>query len=72
MTKSIRGIKQKYEAGLLRLPGVVSVGIGLDKDDKQAIIVGLETPMTALDTRFPNHLEGIPVIYKTTGRIKAR
>ena len=44
MTSSIQEVKKQHETLLLDMPGVVSVGIGLDSNGQQAIIVGLDGP----------------------------
>jgi hypothetical protein len=40
MPSSIQEVKKQHEARFLDMPGVVSVGMGLDPNGNQAIIVG--------------------------------
>ena len=69
MTPSIQEVKNKYVDELMRDPNVVSVGIGLDETGQQAIVLGLK--QTATDQSLPMSLEGIPVITKVVGTLKA-
>lgn len=72
MPISIKEVKTQYEAQLLQLPGVVSVGIGRDDNGKPAIIVGLERSNPATEARLPHHLEGYPVVLTIVGQIKSQ
>ena len=72
MSPSIKEVKTRYETQILQMAGVVSVGIGLDKNGREAIIIGLEGPNTETEARLPSELEGYPVIIQTVGRIKAQ
>lgn len=72
MSPSIKVVKDKYEAQLLQMAGVVSVGIGLDKNGQQAIIIGLDGPNPNTEARLPTELEGYPVRVQTVGQIKAQ
>ena len=72
MSPSIKEVKNKYEAQLLQMAGVVSVGIGLDKNGQQAIIIGLDGPNPKTEAQLPTELEGYPVRIQTVGQIKAQ
>jgi len=72
MPNSIKDVKTKHEERLLQLPGVVSVGIGQDKNGNQAIIVGLEHSDPETESQLPTLLEGYPVVVRVVGRIKAQ
>lgn len=72
MPKTIRDIKTQHEARMLRLPGVVSVGIGQDENGNPAIIVGLERPHPDTESQLPDRLGGYPVMVRNVGRIKAQ
>ena len=72
MQKSIKDVKAQHEERLLQIPGVVSVGIGLDENGKPAIIVGLERPDPETESQLPSQLEGYPVVVRIVGRIKAQ
>ena len=72
MQANIEEVKNRHEAQLLSLPGVVSVGIGLD-DNKQAIIVvGISADNEALKARLPQQLEGHRVSVEYIGKVRAQ
>jgi hypothetical protein len=72
MAPSIQEVKRQHEADLFNLAGVVSVGIGLDSNGNQAIIVGLERPDPETEAKIPASMEGYPVVVKIVGSIKAQ
>ena len=72
MPLSIQEVKKQHEARFLDMPGVVSVGIGLDPNGNQAIIVGLDGPRPETEARIPAILENYPVVVQSTGPIKAQ
>ena len=72
MPHSIKEVKTQHETRLLQLPGVVSVGIGLDENGQSAIIVGLDKPNPETKAQMPEKLEGYPVVVRVVGPIKAQ
>jgi hypothetical protein len=70
--KTISEVKRTYEAELLSLPDVVSVGIGQDPAGNQVIAVGLAGDNPKTKALVPERLEGYPVIVKITGLIKSQ
>jgi hypothetical protein len=72
MSPSIQEVKKQHEADFLNLPNVVSVGIGLNPNGDQAIIVGLNRPNPATEAKIPPTLEGYPVVVQIVGGIKAQ
>ena len=72
MAPSIKDVKAKYEAQLLQIPGVVSVGIGRDESGRPAIMIGLEGANPETESKLPPSLEGYPVRVLTVGKIKAQ
>ena len=72
MSASIQEVKKQHEARFLDLPGVVSVGIGLDPNGNQAIIVGLDAPNPEIEAKIPKVVEGFPVIVRIIGSLKAQ
>jgi hypothetical protein len=72
MPPSIQEVKKQHEAGFLDLPGVVSVGIGLDPNGNQAIIVGLDAPSHETEAKIPPTVKGFPVIVQVIGSLKAQ
>jgi hypothetical protein len=72
MSASIQEVKKHHEARFLDLPGVVSVGIGLDPNGKKAIVVGLDAPNPETEAKIPATVEGFPVIVRIVGSLKAQ
>ncbi|WP_046061534.1 hypothetical protein [Methylotuvimicrobium alcaliphilum] len=72
MNASIQEVKNKHQPELLQLPGVVSVGIGLDEEGRQAIIVGLAEDNRNDKVRIPETIEGYSVKVQVVGTIKAQ
>ncbi|MGD2186169.1 MAG: hypothetical protein PVI71_08575 [Desulfobacterales bacterium] len=72
MSSSIQEVKKQHEALLLDMPGVVSVGIGLDSSGNQAIIVGLDGSHPETEAKIPSMLEDFPVVIQIVGPIKAQ
>ncbi len=68
----IKQIKAEHEQRLLALPGVVSIGIGLDADGNQAIVVGVEKDDPQLARQIPDELDGYAVIVRQVGSIEAQ
>lgn len=56
-------------AALMRVSGVVSVGIGRGLDGEPAVIVGVETESAATHSEVPGCVEGLPVIVRAVGEI---
>jgi hypothetical protein len=72
MSPSIQEVKQKHEARFLNFPNVASVGIGLDPNGNQAIIVGLDKPNPETESKIPAIVDGYPVVVRIVGAIKAQ
>ena len=72
MSPSIQEVKKQHEAQFLEMNGVVSIGIGLDPDGNQAIIVGLDGSCPETEANIPKTIEGFPVVVQTIGSIKAQ
>ncbi|MDQ7843617.1 MAG: hypothetical protein QN141_07715 [Armatimonadota bacterium] len=72
MSRSIREVRARYEAELMALPGVVSVGVGGGPDGTLVIVVGLDRPRPETVSRLPRTLEGYTVQAQVVGRIEAR
>ena len=72
MSSSIQEVKTQHEALFLDMPGVVSVGIGLDQNGNQAIIVGLDGSHPETRTKIPAMLEDFPVVIQIIGPMKAQ
>lgn len=72
MSSSIQEVKKQHEALFMDLPGVVSVGIGLDPNGHQAIIVGLDGSHPETKAKIPAMLGDFPVVIQIVGPIKAQ
>ena len=72
MSPSIQKVKKQYEARFLDMPGVVSVGIGLDPNGNQAIIVGMDASNPEIEAHIPEIIEGFHIIIKIIGTLKAQ
>ncbi len=71
MKPTIYEVKAKYERHLLKIKGVVSVGIGQGKDKTMVIIVGLSQEDMRSRRRIPAVLEGFQVEIQIVGPIKS-
>ncbi|NOX91374.1 MAG: hypothetical protein GXP18_02660 [Gammaproteobacteria bacterium] len=65
---TIQQVKEKYQAELMVLPGVVSIGIGLSEGET-VIKVGLDGRHPGTEKALPKKLEGYS---QDTGTIRAR
>jgi hypothetical protein len=72
MPSSIQKVKKQHEARLLDMPGVVSVGMGLNPNGNPAIIVGLDRPRPETEAKIPAMLADFPVVVQIIGPIKAQ
>jgi hypothetical protein len=72
MMSTIQEVKAKHEAALLKIEGVISIGIGLKKDRTPAIIIGLKQENKDIIQSIPSVLDGYPVEIQIIGSIKAR
>ena len=72
MSPSIQEVKKQHEKQFLKMTGVVSVGIGLDPDGNQAIIVGLDGSHPETEAAVPKTIEGFPVVVQIIGSIRAQ
>lgn len=61
-----QGVLERHRGELLRIPGVVGVGIG--KNGEEVIELLLERPVEGV----PRSLDGVPVRTRIVGRIEAR
>ena len=72
MQTSIQDVKNRHEKQLLSLPGVISVGIGLDDKKNPVIIIGVKKDDAELKSKLPQQLEGYRVSIQQTGTIRAQ
>jgi hypothetical protein len=67
---NILTVKERHEAELMAIPGVVGVGIG-ERDGAEVIVVYVEDRTAEIDRNVPDTLEGYPVLIEVTGPIIA-
>lgn len=67
---SIQELLASEEAGLLSIPGVVSVGIAFSGPIGHALAVGVTDAEVA--ARLPKEIRGVPLIISVTGEIDAQ
>ena len=60
----------RHAEKLMRLRGVMSVGLGRTDEGDVAIVVGLENPLSVPEN-IPNEVEGVPVMIQDVGRPEA-
>jgi hypothetical protein len=69
----IRAVLDEHREELMRLPGVVGVGIGQDETTGEPIIVVLMAePAPDLEKALPQKLDGYSVKPRVVGEIKAQ
>lgn len=56
----------KHASRLLRVRGVMSMGVGRDAAGHPAIIIGLASDSPDADAQIPDSIEGIPVVKQTS------
>lgn len=66
---TIQEVKQKYEREWLALPGVASVGIGLDENDDKVIKVCI-IPRVYCQSSLPGTVHGFRVVLEESGHYK--
>ena len=72
MAANMCDVKTRHEQQFLQMPGVVSVGIGLDDNGNSAIVIGLERITEAATADFPRQLEGYNVVLREVGSVKSQ
>ena len=71
MSMTIQQAKEKYQAELMALPGVVSMGVGLSEGEI-VIMIGLDGKHPDSQKELPKELEGYKVVSQNVGTIKAQ
>ena len=72
MQTSIQDVKAQHEADLMAVPGVVSVGIGMDDDGNKVIVVGVESNQPEILAQVPQAVDGYPIRVDVVGKMKAQ
>jgi len=68
---SIQQVKEEYQAELMALPGVVSIGIGLSEGET-VIKIGLDGKHPDTEKSLPKRLGGYRVVSLDVGSIKTK
>ena len=68
----ISAVMARSAESLMRMKGVMSVGMGQTADGEPAIVVGIDDPRAASVEDIPETIDGVPVIHHTIGRPEAR
>jgi len=68
---TITEVKREYEKKWLATPGVVSVGIGLNRQGMKVIRIGMEKISDKWPKNIPKKVKGYPVEVFYSGKIKA-
>lgn len=61
-------VKKRHTDELMRLPGVVGVGVNVSTPDHPRITVLLKSDRPSFIRRIPAVLEDVPVMYQVTGQ----
>ena len=69
---TINDVKARHADELMDVPGVVSVGIGLDEDGEKIIVVGVERDQPEVRQATPSTLEGYKVQIQVVGKYTAK
>lgn len=72
MPATIQDVRARHAPELMRLPGVVSVGIGKDADGTLVIVVGLDRERPETRAAVPQRVEGHRVKVEVTGMPRAQ
>ncbi|HEX9340010.1 MAG TPA: hypothetical protein VF992_02405 [Thermoplasmata archaeon] len=67
---SVEEVKRRHEAHLMKMRGVVGVGIGR-KDGKDCIRIYVDEDSPRIRAQIPDSLDDIPIEVVVTGTFKA-
>jgi hypothetical protein len=62
----------RHANALMRMKGVLSVGVGRTEDGRPAIFVGIDDPKAPSVADIPESIEGVPVVHRRIGRPQAQ
>jgi len=68
---SITDVKRRHEAAILKVDGVVGVGIGL-RGGRECITVMVRTLSDPVRAAVPKEIEGFPTAIEVVGDVRAR
>jgi len=67
---SIKEVKAKYQDEIMKIPGVVGIGIG-GTEEKMVLTIMVEKRTSDLEKKLPLSLDNYPVIIQETGTFNA-
>ena len=67
---SVHDVKKKYETRIMKIPGVVGIGVGKE-NELDAVMVLVAERTRLVDKKVPKQLKGFPVVIQETGVIRA-
>jgi hypothetical protein len=67
--KAIR-VKNMYRDEWLQIRDVVAAGVGIE-NGRPAVIISVEKRVSAVRRQIPEQIDGVPVIIRQTGGVKA-
>ncbi len=70
--ETIEKIRVKYEQEIMRINGVVSVSVGLNKDGKKCLKIGTSVPVEQISSKLPEGLSKSLVELEFIGNIQAQ
>jgi hypothetical protein len=68
--ESVEEVKRRHEARIMKVRGVVGVGIG-QKDGKETIRIYVQEDLPKIRTKLPESLDDVPVEIVVTGSFRA-
>jgi hypothetical protein len=69
--KPIEQVLAAHTPAWMRMPGVTGAGEA-QKDGKPAVLIIVDTMTANLSAQLPRNVDGYPVVFKESGKVKAR
>ncbi|MCE5203868.1 MAG: hypothetical protein ABFC80_09080 [Coriobacteriales bacterium] len=60
----------RHAGELMRMRGVMSIGVGRDESGRPAIVIGMSADGIAARAAIPKAIDGVPVVINVTGTIE--
>jgi hypothetical protein len=67
---SIKEVKAKYQDEIMKIPGVVGMGIG-GTEEKMVLTIMVSKRTAEIETKLPLSLDNYPVVIEETGTFRA-
>ncbi len=68
----LNALRQRWESALLRVPGVVGVGLGHDDAGRACLKLYVSCPADEVRAELPPELTGEPLDFVEVGRVDAQ